>query len=820
MTDKNFVRWETRPIPYDYAMAADRHNTTIASIAEATQLPTPLDPDTIEAASERMRDAVASLFRLLLLQVTTGIGKTHAVAEIMRESKDPWLFNAASHALADEFEHMLADAQNTARSRGRREATESELKAIEAEVKEGVPRGKIGIPDGVCMAMTPVLQVAEEDHFPAQVLCVTCPYGLATMYDIYHERGWMEHEANIDTTLSKRGVDVADTLRCGYIKNQYRIRSAKVVTQAGTGTSSAQLRASRHGDSSGRRNFAIDEMRPYTKRAVLKVEDIDGWINKLTGQRALAKKQLQEITSPESQAGREAQARYDLLSALCDEQIPILHEIRPLLLCDEDEKPDADVIWGYFAQLAEIDTRLAGEAKNTLVFEKVRAVWTGTNMKELEVPRRAVKNIIIAINAHRARIVPIRTDDTLFWGVEYYVANGQLHEILEGTAQKTIIMDATPSLGMQALIAAQGGSVHKEIIPSPVAVVTNCTAAVGRGDMKSQEKRAKAAPALIDQAVRTLAQALNCRPNEIAVLTHQPWAKEAIKAGVEALEIGYLFCDELGHNRWEHARGLVIVGGPYLPPAAMRETYHCDSALALMGGADVAEWPWWEDDDPMEIHAQIKVGDTTVTWPGALPTNPILRRWVLDYYAREYVQAIGRLRSIRSDVVQAVLVLGPVPDLSAHGITVMPIQDAPQVYVLPSPAERGAGQRAQADLRVITAMIALQNQHRKTTYTEIMKWLVERTGTGCAPRVIARVRDHLVTSGISPREYRAQLIAFIAAAKIKGAIRQQRQDMPTSIRDAVDRATHAYRRQNEIQRQRRKMLAQQEAAHAPPAVAS
>ena len=270
---------------------------------------------------------------------------------------------------------------------------------------------------------------------------------------------------------------------------------------------------------------------------------------------------------------------------------------------------------------------------------------------------------------------------------------------------------------------------------------------------------------------------------------------------------------ELGHNEWNDARGLAIVGAPYIPPTAMQEAYHCDRALALMGGGDVAEWPWWEDDDPMEIHAQIKVGDTTVTWPGALPVKPILRRWVLDYYARKYVQAIGRLRSIRSNSKQAVLVLGPVPDLSEYGITVTPIHDAPQIHVLPSPAERGAGQRAQADLRVITAMIALGD---RATYGEIIKWLRERTGTGCAPRVIARVRRHLSTSGISARGYRSELITMIATAEIKGAIRHPRQDMPTSARDAIDHATHAYRRQDEIQRRRHKMLAEQEAAHAPP----
>ena len=798
------------PIP-----SYDRRDTTLPTLAGAIQLSTPLDPDTIEAASERMREFLAVWSLLSLLWVTTGIGKTRAVAEMTKESDSPWLINTSTHALADEFEQMLADAPTTARSRGRREATENEIKAIDADLKEGVPRSKIEIPDGVCMAMTPVLRVSQKDHFPAQVLCVTCPYGLATMYDIYHERGDREHAAETDAALLKRGIDVADTLRCGYIRNQYRIRSAKVVTQAGTGTSSAQLQASGRGDSSGRRNYIVDEKREYIKRAVLAVADIDKWIAKLEGGLALARDELSKIREPESQVGKEAQARYDLVAALCDEQIPILHEIRPRLLLDD--KPDADVIWAYFAQLAEIDTRLVGEAKNTLTFERVRASWVGTTLKELEAPRRAVKNIITAVNAHRARIVPVRTDDTLFWGVEYYIATGQLHEILEGTAPRTIVMDATPSLGMQAMVTARGGSVHKEIIPSPVAVAVNYTAAAGRGDIKSQEKRAKAAPALINEAVQTLAQALNCSTKDIAVLTHKPWAEEAIEAGVDALEIGWWGRHERGHNNWEHARGLVIVGAPYLPPAAMQEAYHCDSALALMGGADVDEWPWWKDTEPMEIRAQIKVGDTTVTWPGALPVNPILRRWVLDYYAGEYVQAIGRLRSIRSNKTQAVLILGPVPDLSAHGITVTPIQDAPQIHVLPSPAERGAGQRAQADLRVVTAMIALGDQ---ATYAEIMKWLTERTGTGCSPRVISRVRDHLVTSGISTRRYRAQLIAIIAEAKIKGAIRHQRQDMPTSARDAIDHATHAYRRQDKMQGERRKMLARQEAAHAPPALAS
>ena len=790
---------------------------TVATIADALRVSTSLTPDTIGEVAGCVSDRLSESNQLSLSQVTMGVGKTRALAELVRYTSDNWLVNTSTHALAGEFEYMLADVQHTARSRGRREPTESEIKAIEVELKEGVSPSKIEIPDGVCMAMAPVVQVSEEDHFPAQALCVTCPYGLATMYDIYHERGWMEHEANIDTTLSKRGVDVADTLRCGYIRNQHRIKSARVVTQAGTGTSATQLQTS-GSDGPGRRNLAIDETRPYTKRAVLKVEDIDGWIRKLQGQLAFARDELDKIREPESKVGKEAQARYDLVTSLCREQIPLLHEIRPRLLFDE--KPDADVIWGYFAQLAEIDTRLVGEAKNTLAFERVRASWVGTTLDKLEAPRRAVKNIITAINAHCARIVPDRTDDTLFWGVEYYVDSGLLHLILEAAAPQTKILDATPSLGVQALVKARGGTIHKEIIPSPVAVAVNYTAVVGRGDIKSQEKRAKAAPALIERAVQTLAQALNCGAKDIAVLTHRPWAEACNEAGIITKGTKYWGAGEIAHNEWEDALGEVIAGGPYLPPAAMREAYHCDRAVALMGGADVGEWPWWEDNEAMEIYPQIKVRDTTVTWPGALPTNPILRRWVLSYYGQKYAQAIGRLRSIRSDKKQAVLVLGPVPDLSEYGITVVPIQNAPQIHVLPSPAERGAGQRAQADLRVVEALIALSGGGSQPTYANIRKWLAEKTGTGCGPRVIARVRKHLATNGISAKEYRAELVALIATAQIKGAIRHPRQDMPTSARDAINHTTHAYRRQDEMQRQRRKMLARQEAAHAPPALAS
>lgn len=797
------------------ASTSSRDSVIQTAIVEAIQSYTSTPANVIDDASDRMKNAMVSNDKLSLLHITTGIGKTRAVAEMTTTDTDSWLVNTSTHDLGDEFEEMLLADADIARSRGRRQATESEIDTITDQMASGVATSKVPIPDGACMMITPVLRMSAQGQYPAQAFCPTCPFGLATMYDIYRERGNIGAAANIDTTLNHIGVDTAQVLRCGYVLNQYRIKSAKIVTQAGTGTSATQLRAETSTGTTPR-NLVIDEHRQHTHKKYLTITDINGWIDKLDELVARAREQVEGITSPDSPVAVEIRARYDMLSSLRDEVMPLLELVRAQLKSSE---PDADVIWKAIADVAAADTRFVGRTKNTLTFEKVRTTWHGMTLAELDAPRRAIRDIITAANAHAVRISTIRTDNTLSHVVEYYIASPQLHEVLAGMPAKTIIMDATPSPGLRAMVTARGGTIHTEIIPAPVTVVADYTASVGRGTIASQTKRIHASVALIERTIASLAEAIGCSPNEIAVITHKPWAEACIDAGVIALDIGWWGHHERGHNAWRDARGLAIVGAPYIPPTAMQEAYHCDRALALMGGASEDVWPWWDDGEPTEIHAQIRVGDEMVTWPGYLPTDPILRKWVLDYYASEYVQAIGRLRSIRSDVPQAVVVLGPVPDLSEHGIEVKPIQDVSPLYILPSPSERGAGQRAQADLRVVEAMIALRDQPR-TTYTDIKQWLIERTRRGCSDRAIARVRHHLAREGISPRRYRAQLIAAIAAAKIKGSIRHQRQDIPQSASGAIGRTTHAYRWHDERQRLRRKMRARQAAAHAPPAMAS
>lgn len=403
------------------------------------------------------------------------------------------------------------------------------------------------------------------------------------------------------------------------------------------------------------RALAIDGQPEWVWHLLVTVEDVDEWIAELRRQLAQAKGRLTGKIPSYPLDVMEIHVQYKILSQLNDAVIPLLTEIRSQLLSTE---PGANVIWQAMASSTQPGVVLS------YVLGSARRYHCGL-----------ADDIIPAINHGVARIITRQIGGVLSHAIEYYAATPLLDAILNNLPAQTIITDATPSPGTNAMIEAIGGSIHTEIIPSPVAEVANYAALLDSGDASDQEPRTKACVEVVRRAVQTLASALNCKNDQIAVITYKPWAEACNEAGVDAMEIGCWDEDARDHNRWSNARGLAIVGAPYLPPAAMQEAYHRDRAAALLAGANANKWPWWEDDDPMEIHAQIKVGDTTVTWPGELPTSPILRRWVLNYYAREYVQAIGRLRSIRSDVVQAVLVLGPVPDLQEYGITVRLVQD-------------------------------------------------------------------------------------------------------------------------------------------------
>lgn len=773
------------------------------------------DEEAIELASiDEISEAIQNAPKVSAFQISTGEGKTHKVADMVASNDIHCLISTPTHALADEVEDMAE--MDADRCVGRRQATPKEIKAIKDQMDSGVSADLLDIPDGVCMAMTHMLQIAWQGHYPAQTICSTCPFGLATMCEEMFRTGRDSEWEEKTGEMEKRGLDPATTLRCGYILCQIRIQKARVITQAGNGTSEAQLRfKSPNGEYINRWLF-VDERRQWMIRREIEVSVINAWIDRLVTLRALAKEQVDGITSPDSIVGKEIQARYNMLDELCDRQVPLFDLIREEISADE---PNTEKIWGWIENIGAIDTEVVGRAKNTIICEKVSINWDRLVPKELDVPRRAIRDLLISIESGDACMTTKRTKDTLSHAIEYYVASPLLDVILRGIPEKTIFLDATLSSEVKAITRALGGSIYRKITASNVTVKANYSASVGRGgDADTQARRTKASVGLIEREIQKMAEELGCEADEIAVITHKPWAKACREAGVKALEIGWWGNHERGHNRWKNARGLIIVGAPYLSPAVMQMTYHGARAAALRAKANTEEWPWWMDDEVMEIKAHLQIGDTEVTWPGALPTNPILRRWVLEYYADEFVQAIGRLRSTRSSQLQAVMILGPVPDLSEHGITITPIQGE-QLHILPSPVERGAGQRAQADLRVVEAMIALP-AHERATYEDVRAWLIEHTGRGCGNRAIKRVRDYLASTGVSLRGYRAQSVAQIAVAKIEGAIRHQREDMPQGTIHSINQHVHKYHRQDEARLQQRRALAHQAAAHAPPAIAS
>ncbi len=754
---------------------------------------------------------------LVLVGAATGLGKTRLAASRVARGQAT-LFNAATHSLADDFEAMVASLADvdTDRWMGRRALAPDKKTEVHRQLADGKLAEAIPMPVGTCHRMTEVTAVSEQHHWAMPSLCQTCPHGLATMLDRAGRQGnWIKYD-DLYAKISKMGQAAENVFRCGYITQPALTRTKSLLTQAGNGTSADQTHAKIDGTDTNR-ELIVDEVRELITVGYIRPMDVAGWEDRLRGMLVAADEQVNSITSPDSNVAKDITARHKMLTILYNETIPYLTKLREQLL---SPAPDDNAIWNALEELARLDKTAQGGAKNVLIMERVRVAWESGDLREFLAPLRAVRNVVAAHKVDVARIVIERTKDSITHAIEFYFASALGEVILErgkkhDPQRRTMILDATPLPGVRTAVATMGGTIHQETIKSPITVVCDPSASVGRGSGEANKQmRTLQAVNLIRRSIKTLADALKCQPDEIAVLTHKPWALAAISAGVQALEIGWWFRHDTGHNRWKEARGLLIVGAPYLPPTEERKAYHQDRALALMAGAEASEWPWWDDNAPMEIRTTVNVGGVGIAWPALLPVDDHLQKWVLGRMAGRYVQALGRPRPIRSKTQQAVLILGPCPDLSEHGIMVQPVTGISPLHVLPTAADRGEARMAEANLRIATAMCKLG---AKAPNKAIISWLKQITGKGAHPRVIARVRTEIRELGITVEEYRRRQAQAVATARRDGVIHTLRDDLPRSARQIIDTyARSLWHRTQDIPVQRR-ITGATPRDHAPPA---
>jgi hypothetical protein len=135
-----------------------------------------------------------------------------------------------------------------------------------------------------------------------------------------------------------------------------------------------------------------------------------------------------------------------------------------------------------------------------------------------------------------------------------------------------------------------------------------------------------------------------------AIITHKAWLKNSVEnylsdqAAKEASElfykktgvkIGWFGSHDRGHNEWQGCN-ISVVGWPLLSPDAISAAYSGDRAALMVAGID---WPAWD--------GVCSEWDAPNLIP-PLPTQIVVRDWLLDQYAATIAQAIGRARAVNS----------------------------------------------------------------------------------------------------------------------------------------------------------------------------
>lgn len=789
-----------------------------ALAAALAAIPTPApDAAALAEAEADLRVALADRDTgLRLVQATTGLGKTHVLAEIAATGGEWWTVVTATHQLVDgqvdEWIAAGAEPAEIMHHQGRRAPTEEEMEQYAAAI-EARQADLVHTADGVCLQLDGIQTVAGQRHSPAATLCTSCPNGRLSMVQVVLSQKRYGRADEIRRELEADGVDPATTIPCGAIPQFNAERTTRLLGIAGTAISPTQLEAPK----GHARREVYDEISDLASPVTVSRRAIGEWESQWTSRLAWMLERMDLATGEDVAVWRE---RIDVHEAMINEATPVLDRLSAGLSGGR-YTPDRTVMAKIAIELGVIAA--AHKARpGTAAWERVRAEWDRTVLDELEAPLRAASDLARAAELGTLEIEQVRRHESVSYRLVGWVPNAAGQDIVDraGSDEPTYLLDATPSRGTISAVQALGGRIERVIVPQPVRVVVDASHMMGRGARRAQARRAQWVVPLIAERRNALAAVLGCKPEAIPILTHKTWAQACIAAGMGG-DIGWWGADDKGHNLWRDAPGLLIVGPPTLPPAALRDAYSADRAFALAAGCAPEDWPVWNEEAELGIGWQIPMGDELVTWPGQLPVDEHLRTWVLDRYARLMAQAIGRLRAVRRESAPTVLMLGPCPDLSEHGITVTPLRGSEPLALAPSATERGQARQAEAELRVVSTLGDLGPEAPEKA---IRAHLIAATGRGVHHRVVRRVRDALA-KGTTLAQLRGSRIADLTAARGRGVVHKLRRDLPTGVRNALDAVAHRLHRAERggvptpvpVALPRRKVATGTATANAPPA---
>lgn len=594
-------------------------------------------------------------------QVTTGVGKTAAVARLAAEAGIGLLILVRDHQLAAEVHDAIGAA-------GGRDVM--------------VYRGRTDIQDhpAHCQQVGLTSELSQQRRLIQPILCQRCPHGLSTMLSRAQSTPEENQEKvrDLRRKADMRGVDLEATKPCSWLDHQQQAIETRIVIAAhpSYGPTLAKWRSGEHTEP---RLVVVDEAAVLAQDFTVQASNVSEWRMRLDDIRregALQMSTLLEALGALDEQEDGLGARESL-----QDEIDTLEQEHQALAIGEQF---LIALAGWMAEsIATAGTLPGAELRPTHdVMAAAQAVAGVNPTQDSAAPWE--RAIALPFRGEE-KIVPMRAAHDLAWAIAHdsaYAKNGTVHATAPTVLGVTLatkqghllLLDATLPTSTRAAVTALGGRVV-EIAAEQNVRITQFTerAHLRNWDMHADGEKRKV---LELKRLRLARDILQAEAGEApGTITHKPLA-EVLKE--QGLPSGYWGSDEVGTDAY-NGLNLLIFGDPMLSPAALRANYEADRALAIAAGAPSMDWPHWTEGERVQPQVQV-THDTVMQGRIRMPTNPALLAWALDYYTGRFHQAVGRVRGARASQTRVVHVYAGFPvDWRGLGVQVEFRQDAEEM---------------------------------------------------------------------------------------------------------------------------------------------
>ena len=669
-----------------------------------------------------------------LFEPTTGTGKTTTIKNLI---DDAALLAAGGAVLALVPDHTQADAYQCAgwwHYHGRNPNPQS---------------------PGYCPMHKPLMEAVEAHHIPQAEFCHKCPSGLlwAGKPENFAELARMGY---VGEKLASLEVCVWQEHMRDTLKQRFVVAPAGSYSETLAGWAHKGLDAS-HKKEMRPRLVTVDERVQVSQAIGVGLQDIDLWARRTQDSlRAL------EAIQAKVDFVNEATGGPSTVGAIKKEEDARKGRI-------ESGKAALDLFQSLAREMAGLVGR---EGRISIAPDLLAAVQKMTDIDSDDVT--AWERLEFNRDG-TLRLTPLRAAWAIRQTLEYgdgHVKDGKLHisgvgPLLDLIGKRPIaFFDATPDPILVSAVEAHDGHIVQALAEQHVKIIRKPGRFWG---LKALGKNATP-----EERARVIKQyrALRALHPHAVLLVHKK-VRVIIDPNGEDELLGHWGADHRAHDDWS-GKDLVIVGSFFPPMDTWRGQYQASRVAALSAGATPSAWPEWPDDIAMETGAWIAEGMHEVQSKLPLPSDPHIRRWLLDTISAETVQAIGRTRAVKHHVTVTIYGGVPLAGLGEHGLAVDSYEsDDPAIGASRS------GKALHARQAIAAAMTAGQR-----TIKAIMTWVEARFSLRVGIDRVRSVMRALEESARSTGDDIETIFAQVAK-RADAYLHQSRGDLDVAMAAAV-----------------------------------